>query len=588
MTYQPRDYQQDAIDATWKYLREQSGNPVIVAPTGSGKSIILAELAKGAYENNVDVLVLAHRKELLEQNRAELDALLGGDLTGTYSSGLNCRDTTKNVIFCGIQSVYKRAHEFGNRRLILVDEPHLIPPGRNGATMYQQFLQDIFRYNPTARLVGTTATPYRLDSGLIYGPEEPFDAVSYEIKIPRLLEAGYLCPIVSRPVQQVDTSKLRRSGNDFASSDMESLFDAHTIAACEELVHIADTENRKHCLIFASGVTHARHIAEIVEQLTGLTVPVIEGATPPLLRSSVLSNFKNGSVRFLVNCDVLTVGFNSKNIDLIGLMRATLSPGLFMQICGRGFRLHPDKQDCLLLDYGGNLERHGPLDSPTFGSLSRPGGSEEGETPMKMCPQCELWIPAGRRNCDCGFQFPPPDVNHESQSDKESPVLMKDVKVQPFREWNVVSIQFLSHTKRNGTEDDPKTLRVIYEVSREDEPGDLDSVQISEWICFEHDPGSRARREAEKWWAKRSFMPCPGTVFDAVEICNNIGIADTPRIRTQQNGKYHEIIAYQLGEIPDPPAPKILKSLFGAEEYTERGVMTWDEYGLEQDDEAPF
>lgn len=563
MTYQLRPYQQEAIDATWSYLCHQTGHPVIVVPTGGGKSLLCAELARGAIENGLRVMVLAHRKELLEQNAEKIRALLPGVSVGIYSAGLGSKDTDDDVIVAGIQSVYKRAFEFDARHLIIVDESHLIPNAGSG--MYRTFLDDMAVSNPKHRVVGLTATPYRLDCGLICGPNELFDAFSYEVQIGKLIADGYLSPVVNRPVVEVDTSSLHHRGGEFIASEAESLFDSHVVEACEETVQIANADNRQHNLIFCSGVQHAGHVAGIIAGMTGDDVGLVTGDSLPLERASTLDRFKRGDLRWLCNVDVLTTGFDAPCIDCLAIMRATESPALLAQMLGRGFRLSPGKTDFLVLDFGGNLRRLGQVDDPNFGKTKpKSCNGELGDAPQKKCPGCLELVFAGSRECGyCGFGFPPPEPKHDPTADTETAVLMSQVK--PER-WEVLEIACGVHTKRGADEHTPKTFRMDYVCKPfgDDSEGNLSTETISEWVCVEHD--GFARKKAETWWEERSQLGCPYTADEAVEIQRGLGLADTIEITTKQEGKYRRIVSAVLGERPD----------------------CWEESTEDQWDEAPF
>ena len=207
--YTLRQYQAEAVGATWDYLINKSGHPLLVLPTGAGKSLIIADLAKGAYEHGRKVLILAHRKELLAQNREKIQGILPKAKIGAYSAGLKSKDIDDDIIVAGIQSCYKKAHEFGERHLVLVDEAHLIPSKDSG--MYRQFLSDLQGCCPYFRMVGLTATPYRLDAGRIYGPDDDqmFDAIAYQAEIGRLIDLSLIH--ISEPTRRTIPSRMPSS-----------------------------------------------------------------------------------------------------------------------------------------------------------------------------------------------------------------------------------------------------------------------------------------------------------------------------------------------------------------------------------------
>lgn len=545
--YTLREYQQAAVDSVWSFLCRSEGNPVVVLPTGAGKSIVIAELAKGAAANGLQVLVLAHRKELLEQNAEKIRSLVQGYSVGVYSAGLKSRDTEETIVLAGIQSVHKRAFEFGARHLVIVDEAHLIPDSDSG--MYRQFLADLRVSCPPYRLVGLTATPYRLDSGLIYGSGQIFDEVCIDVSVSKLIEDGYLSPITAQPVKEVDTSGLHRRAGEFIRGEMEELFQKHVVDACEETVSLADVNERKKIIVFCSGVQHAEHVGEILRGM-GQDVGVVTGETPEVLRGGILSAFRSGSLRWLVNVDVLTTGFDSPNIDCIAVMRATESAGLFAQIVGRGLRKSPGKTECLVLDFGGNIRRHGPIDAKDYGNRDKKNkGGQKGDGPTKTCPACNEDVPAGLRECYCGFRFPEKEINQDPTADKSSPILESQ---QLPEVWLVDAVSVNRHEKKDDNHARP-TMRVSYQCTKEGEEGNLAPKLISEWICVEHDRQTFAFRKAFEWWKKRCVLPVPNFVDDAVDLFREGWLADTRSIKTVREGKYYRIVDYVLDEVPVEP-----------------------------------
>src|SRR5262245_23554507 len=192
-----RPYQQQAVEAVYRYLREHDDNPVVVMPTAGGKTPILATICRDAVQRwNGRVLVVSHVKELLEQAVDKLKAVCPELPVGVYSAGLNRRDTQQRVIVAGIQSIFRRAAELEAFDLVIVDEAHLIPTDGDG--MYRQFLAEAKQVNPQLRVIGLTATPFRLDSGSICGPDHFLNATCYEIGVKELIVSRYLCPLVTK------------------------------------------------------------------------------------------------------------------------------------------------------------------------------------------------------------------------------------------------------------------------------------------------------------------------------------------------------------------------------------------------------
>lgn len=556
MSFELRHYQRASCDAVWECLKNKAGNPVVCLPTGSGKSLCIAELCRAAVQEYAGrVIVLQHRKELIQQNTEKIRALLPGLPVGIYSAGLNRSQINEDIIVAGIQSVHKRAHEFGRRHLVVIDEVHLVQ--KEGEGMYRTFLETLGEINLNLRLVGLTATPYRTGEGSICSPSGLFQKICYEAKLPALIEAGYLCPIRSDAAEaSVDTSGLHIRAGEFITSEMEKLFDSgdHVAKACQEIV--AKTCGRHSIMVFCAGVIHAQDVANYIEKLSGERVGVVTGDTSPLERSSALSDFKAQRLRWLINVSVLTTGFDAPCIDAIAVLRATASPGLFAQICGRGLRVDSSKQDCVVLDFGQNVARHGPLDSPEYGKKSarRQQGfdSSPGE-PGKLCPGCGEKCAPSLKRCECGFLFP---VNHEETADSKR-ILSAPVV------YEVIGVHMNRHRKRGAGPDTPDTLRVTYKCEPLEGKGNISTVEISEWVCLEH-PNGFAFRKALEWWKSRSKAPlwqeADCSIDAAIDFWKRGAVAIPRTITAIQEGRFYRIVAAEIDEIPDewedPPEPQ--------------------------------
>ena len=542
-----RPYQSAAVNAVYNHLRETDTNPVIVLPTGSGKSWCIAQIATDAVVQwHGRVLILAHRKELLEQNTDKIRRLCPDVSVGVYSAGLKRRDMSQPVICAGIQSIYKRACDFDPFDLVVIDEVHLV--ATSGEGMYRRFLDDAKIINPHLRIIGLTATPYRMDSGPICSPDHFLNDVCYEANIRELIVGGYLCPLITKAgKRKIDTSGLRVRAGEFMAEDVEQLMEDTGLvaAACDEIIDL--THDRKSVLIFTAGVGHGQLVQQALQD-RGAECGFVCGETPAKQRDELLSRFRGDDgglfqtepLKFLANADLLTIGFDSARIDCVVLLRTTMSPGLLVQMVGRGFRLHDSKADCLVLDFGGNIERHGPIDLINSEAIER-NESGTGEAPAKECPQCRSVIAAGYAVCpDCGHEFPPPErQKHEAQAAHVG-ILSGQVTDETYE---VRDVRYSVHTKKDADEDAPKSMRVDYMIG-------LEQWQ-SEWICVEH--RGYARRKAEGWWHRRSPDPVPMSAEEAVVIADAGGIAMAEQItvRNIAGERFDRIIDYQLGPVPE-------------------------------------
>lgn len=529
------------------------GNPLIVLPTGAGKSLVIAMLIRQALEFGQRVLCLAHRKELLTQN-AEKIALLTGQKVGLNSAGLRRHDFDSAVICAGIQSVYRKAYDFGARGLILVDEAHLI--SAEADSMYGQFLADLRRVNQRLFCVGLTATPFRTGEGSIAGQGKLFSGVCYEALTGDLIREGYLSPLTNKPADNAtDTSRISIRGGEFVAGEMERVFasDDNVSAACHEIVRAC--VGRRSVLVFCAGVAHAEQVREQLQTLTGEVVETVTGETDAMTRSRVLSDFRHGHLRWVVNVDVLTTGFDAPRIDALAVLRATMSPGLFAQIVGRGLRKVEGKADCLVLDFGGNIARHGSLDSPDYGRYTGGNGWQKGEAitregagGSKTCEKCKSDCAARAAFCpECGWAFP---VNHEAVADTENKITGKPDPVLHV----VIGVDWHKHVKKKDPEALPSVCISYTCYPEEKGEGNLSETVVREWVCFSHD--GYARQKAVGWWTTRSETDPPADVDEALDLLRRGACRQASRIWVVAEGKYQRITQVEFSD-DIPPASDV-------------------------------
>ncbi len=525
-----RPYQQAAITAIYGYFQKNAGNPLVVIPTAGGKSLVMASFIEGVLKTWPDqrILVVTHVRELIAQNHAEMIGLWPAAPAGIYSAGLGKREARARILFAGIQSVHARADEIGHTDLVLIDEAHLIPGKSN--TMYRRFLDALKAINPALKVIGLTATPYRLDSGMLHeGRNALFTDIAYEAPVRDLIDQGYLSPLVSKqPATRLDVSKVGTRAGDFIARDLAAAVDqdAITRAAVAEIINHG--KDRKSWLAFCSGVEHARHVAEEFGR-RGISCQTIFGDTPKDERDAIIAAFKRGEIRALASMGVLTTGFNAPAVDLIALLRPTQSAGLYVQMVGRGTRLAPGKENCLVLDFAGNVRRHGPID---LVRPKRPGENSGGEAPTKVCPECESIVALSAIECpDCGYVFPAREVKIAPTA-ATLPVLSSRTP-----KWVQVSgVSYSRHDKRGGR----PSLKVSYSCGL---------TTYREWVCFEHQ--GYARRKAEEWWRKRApGLPVPRSVNEALaQSCHLVRPSD---ISVRPSGRFFEISGYRFHSCAKP------------------------------------
>jgi len=528
-----REYQKQAINACYEYMRKSTGNGCIVLPTGSGKSVVLAQICSDAVSLwDGRVLVLTHVQELIEQNAGKIKHFLGDNFVGIYSAGLKQKDMHQPVIAASIQSIYKKAFEFEPFDLIIIDESHLIPVSGEG--MYLSFLRDAKIVNPNIRIVGCTATPYRTGTGMICGPDNILNEICYEIGIKELIRDGFLSPLRSKASKtRIDTSGLHVRGGEFISNELEDLMDtdSRVKAACLEILEY--TQDRNAVLIFAAGVDHGKHIQRIFQENHNIECGFVSGDSPDGWRKKMIDDFRSGKLKYLCNVNVLTTGFDAPNIDCIAMLRPTMSPGLYYQMVGRSFRICDGKKDSLVLDFGGNILRHGPVDCLRVTDAAVRGN---GDAPAKECPQCNEIIHAAYARCpSCGYEFPPPEkTKHDTTASSEG-ILSDQASVN---EYQVQEVLYNVHTKKSAKTQSPRTMRVQYKIGF--------GSYISEWICFEH--SGFARHKAEIWWKQRSDSAVPDDSEMAAFFATNGRLKEPIKIivKSIPGQKFDQITGYQF------------------------------------------
>ncbi|NOH49498.1 DEAD/DEAH box helicase [Vibrio rotiferianus] len=385
--YTLRPYQADSVKAVIHYFRKHSTPAVIVLPTGAGKSLVIAELARLAKGR---VLVLAHVKELVEQNHAKYE---GYGLKGSiFSAGLGRKETDQQVVFASVQSVVRNLDSFKNQfSLLVIDECHRVPDEKTSS--YQKVITHLRELNPGIKVLGLTATPYRLGMGWIYQyhtrgqvrtkESRFFRDCIFELPIRYLLDENFLTParMMDAPVLSYDFSQLKPANTGrYKEAEMDMVIDKAKRATpqiVEQIIQYA--KERKGVMVFAATVRHAQEIHGLLPE--GETAIVI-GDTPTPERDAIIQSFKNREIKYLVNVSVLTTGFDAPHVDLIAILRPTESVSLYQQIVGRGLRLSEGKSECLVLDYAGNSY---DLYQPEVGDPKPDSTSEIITIP---CPAC--------------------------------------------------------------------------------------------------------------------------------------------------------------------------------------------------------
>lgn len=524
----PRDYQRAAVDAVYSYWEKpKSKHGIVVIPTAGGKSLVMALLIKEVSTRwpGTRILCLTHVQELIEQDHAELLEAWPEAPAGIYSAGLGRKDDKAPILFAGIQSIEKKANLLSPPpEIVLVDECHLIP--RNEQTRYMRTLDILSVMYPALRVVGFTATPYRMDSGWLHkGDGAMFQDIIYSVEPQYLIDAGWLAPVFARAgAVKINTEGVHKRGGEFISGELEQAAMAGDTTAVAVADFIERGKDRKKWLVFVTGVAHAEQVYQAVIN-EGITADVVTGTTPKAQRKRIVEEFKTGQIKCLINIDVLTTGFNCRDLDMIVMLRPTGSPSLYVQMVGRGMRTAPGKTDCLLLDFSANVVRHGPIDAVD----PEAPGKGEGVAPAKECPECQAIIAAGYRVCPvCGHEFPAPEPKIAPRP-VAAPVLKSQIEPQ---EYTVTGCRYARHVKQ-GKRD---SVRAEYTCG---------FLTFKEWIFPD-----AATAQQQFYYGK--YMAAVGIKYEDWPRTVDSFLAAPPRapsrIWVTQEGKFDRVTRKEYGE----------------------------------------
>lgn len=609
----PRDYQEAGHWAQWNYIHDPANygkNPLVVEPTGTGKSFQIALFIwhmLHAYPHT-RIICTAHVQELVEANYKELLGCWPSAPAGVYSAGLGIKEHRAQVTYASIQSVSKKAALWKHVDFLLVDEAHMISD--NDTARYNQFIADLKKVNPNLVVIGYTATDFRMKTGRLT-EGDLFDEVCFDLSggeaFVWLINEGYLIrPVPKYPGFQLDSDSVGIVGGDFNNKQAsEAMHDQDILErAVDTTIAMAEEQGRLAWLHFCQSIDDAELVADMFTH-KGYPHEAVHSKRGD--RTEVLERFKRGELVGVTNQDILTTGYNQKNIDLITALRLTRSPGLWVQMVGRGTRplyapgydittrqgrldaiLASPKQTCLVLDFVGNTERLGPINYPRVPNR-RKKGDNGGDTTRK-CPQCDTYNHISVKVCEeCGYEFPPPERLRGEASDsalvREGQVLDL-TKQPPPREFRVEGVHRMLCTHHKGKGGKPDTLKVDYYCGLQ---------KYSAWVCFEHPVNSFPQRKAAEWWRSHGGQgPVPTTVQGALD--QSADLVKPKWIKVEVAGRYPSIEAYDFigtrfelpPELGGPPLvePGPDPLALDAKEQDHRSLK--ERLGVNYDEDIPF
>lgn len=526
-----REYQQRALSMLYDWMSSNDGNPCVVMPTGSGKSVVIAELCRQALQEwpETRIVMLTRSMELIQQNAEKLRTIWPGAPMGVYSASLGKKQLGEPITIGGPLSLARIASKLGHTDMLVVDESHDISHKDEGT--YRKIIDTLLLANHAMRVVGFSATPYRLGHGLITDKPAIFDGLIEPVSIEELVFKGFLSTLRSRATRaKLDTSGVHKRGGEFIEAELQAAVD--TAEQNDRVVRetIALAGDRRSWLFFCSGVAHAEHIRNALIA-NGICAACVTGETPKSERERILEAYKAGEIRALTNANVLTTGFDAPATDLIAMLRPTMSPGLYVQMAGRGMRIADGKTDCLVLDFAGNVERHGPITAVRAPTRSE---SRDGDPPSKQCPDCNEIVAIAARQCPaCGHQFAPPEPK---------PLVLRDDDIMGLdgSELTVRSWKWRPHVSKASGK---LMLAVTYY-------GDLSDRPVTEYLPILHDgyAGDKAVKTLVQIATQAGAFVGDLLGLDGTqETLNGIGarmnFARPPAtIEYRMDGKFHRVI----------------------------------------------
>ncbi len=318
---------------------------IVCLPTGAGKTVIFSELARVARRQ---VLVLAHREELLGQARSKLEAALDGQHVVSIERGAERASADAKVLVCSVRSLHEerlarvlRGRDVG---LIIYDECHHAAADDNLRVLRQL---GAFDQGWSGTLLGFTATTSRGDGK---GLNKVFERIVYSRDLPEMIDDGYLSPLRGfRISTSADLTRISPGALDFCDEELATAVDIEERNALVAR-SIQELARDRRTIAFCVTVNHARNLCWALNAL-GVRAGIVYGEMPPAIRAQALADFRSGRTQVLTNVAVLTEGFDDPGVSCIAMARPTRSEGLYAQCVGRGTRLHPGKKDCLILDF---------------------------------------------------------------------------------------------------------------------------------------------------------------------------------------------------------------------------------------------
>ena len=540
--YKLRPYQEEALRTIFSAI-PSNRHILVQMPTASGKTIVFSELIKRLLSQRPDLKIgiLAHREILIAQASEKLLSVWPEAPIGIACTSVSGKiDTKQSVVIGSVQTLSRRISATAPFDLVIIDEAHRIP-AINQKSQYGEWIQAMKGNNSNLRILGVTATPFRLGHGYIYGNlckegnKNLFDALHFRFGIRALQTEGFLCLYKAKEIVNIehDLLRVKRTASEYNLHELsdEMSKKVHLGSAVKSFKSYG--EDRKRVVIFAVTIDHAERLADAFRK-AGYTAGCIHSKMPAAQKRMILREFETGRLRFLCNIGVLSEGWDSPAVDCIIFCRPTLSPTLYVQMVGRGLRPHPDKKDVLILDLANNCRTHGDPEAPNIIIPNGNGSNKKsvsGTSGIKTCPKCKEIIFLTAKECpECGYPL---------AVDLNSSLVLKDVK------WNSdainVSIEDTSisdYISRAGNRMLKLSLRCRLKNS-------LTTISVNEFFDFEGNGSLYGQSKARHIWRKITDTEPPETVSEAKNREGEILMSLPDQIKIIQKGKWWNVRSWR-------------------------------------------
>lgn len=516
---------------------------LIQAATGAGKTIFFSALIRHCMEQyNMRIGVVAHREQLVRQAADKLLKVWPG---GAPQIGVACASVSKfvelerPVVIGSPQTLANRLGDMPPLHMLIVDECHRLPPA-NVQSQYGDLINRLRDYYPEMRLVGVTATPFRLQHGFIFGnrcrkgARNWFTHMTYSISIKTLQEQGFLVPYRALQAHTPDLSGVKKTGGEYSLSDLgNKMSDAlHVGSAVKAVQEYAP--DRRHIVVFAVTIEHARALRDAF-LAAGYSAACVHSKQPQQKRLSILDDFDRGNLQVVCNVGVLTEGWDCTSVDCMVMCRPTLSPALYVQMVGRGLRLHEGKENCLLLDLSGNWIQHGDPNDPLvewgdgFGGKKK-ARAESGEPQGMECPKCHHLTEASRITCPwCGYELKVLQNERVEMTEAVAPPPMQfGMQQATVRDWTLAPF-----TSRAGNY--MLKLALSCEI-----PGKVFPVNVNHFIDIEGAGSARGHlRALRDWKIFTGNDAVPLSVDEAMTRLDELHVP--PTVWIEKHGQYYNV-----------------------------------------------